>query len=181
MGAVTVPMIPDGSLSAGLWAAANSPAIPRYTPPADSPLVQAAREGLLTRANTEKGSAGRQAVERATYLGRDARRAPGETAREALGHHRESPASLTGWITGTNGQRFQVVAEGPAAVARLAARLHDEREVASGRMSPSVFADRWRGRQVGGVRVSARSAVVNASLHRAGAETEVRYLRGARK
>jgi len=48
-------------------------------------------------------------------------------------------------------------------------------------MSPTVFADRWRGRSVGGVRVSGRSAVVIASLHQAGAETEVRYLRGARR
>jgi len=177
-----VPMIPDGSLSAGLWAAANSPAIPRYTPPADSPLVQAARDGLLTRANTTKGSAGRQAVERATYLGRDSRRAPGQTAREALGHRREAPASLTGWVTATSGRRVQVAAEGPAAVGRLAARLRDEREVASGRLSPSVFADRWRGRQVGGVHLTNRAAVVTASLHRAGAETEVRYFRkGGRK
>jgi len=88
---------------------------------------------------------------------------------------------MSGWVTATNGQRSFVVAGGPAAVARLATRLHDERELASGRMSPTVFADRWRGRSVGGVRVSGRSAVVIASLHQAGAETEVRYLRGARR
>lgn len=107
----------------------------------------------------------------------------GLTPAQARGHGGGARAAvqLSGWVTATNGERRFVAATGPAAVARLAARLHDEREVASGRLPPSVFADRWRGRQVGGVRVSARSAVVNASLHRAGAETEVRYLRGGRK
>jgi len=88
---------------------------------------------------------------------------------------------LSGWVTATNGERRFVAASGPAEVARLGARLHDERDLASGRLSPSIFADRWRGRSVGGVRVSARATVVNASLHRAGAETEVRYVRGGRK
>lgn len=103
----------------------------------------------------------------------------GLTAAQARGHGGGARAAveMSGFITATSGQRIQVVAKGPAAVARLATRLHDEREVASGRMSPTVFADRWRGRQVGGVRVSARAGVVIASLHRAGAETEVRYLR----
>lgn len=111
-------------------------------------------------------------------------KAGGFSPRAAAGHGGGLAATveMSGFVTATNGQRVQVVAKGPAAVARLAGRLHDEREVASGRMSPSVFADRWRRRQVGGVRLTARSAVVIASLHRAGAETEVRYFRkGGRK
>jgi hypothetical protein len=53
---------------------------------APSPMVrEAAAAGVLTRGNTRPGSAGRRAVDRATYLRRRAAE-PDLTAREALGH-----------------------------------------------------------------------------------------------
>lgn len=51
----------------------------------DSVLVDRARRGELTRANTEKGTPERRAVDRASYLKRRSSR-PGLSAREALGH-----------------------------------------------------------------------------------------------
>jgi len=75
-----------------LRSAANRPARPRRPPAADSKLAEAARAGLLTRANTISGTAGRQAADAVVYARREARRAPGETARAAAGHRKAPPA-----------------------------------------------------------------------------------------
>lgn len=71
--------------------AAGRPAGPRGRRPSDR-LQAAADSGLLTRSNTRPGTAGRRAVDRATYLRRQAGRPEGVTAREAVGQRVVSPA-----------------------------------------------------------------------------------------
>lgn len=51
-------------------------------------LLDRARRGQLTHANTERGTLERSAVDRVVYLRRAGRRAEGETVREALSHRR---------------------------------------------------------------------------------------------
>jgi hypothetical protein len=72
-------------LTRSLRSAANRRAVSRKSPADDSSLVQAARAGILSNANTKPGTRGRQAVDRATYLRRRQRHAD-ESARHALGH-----------------------------------------------------------------------------------------------
>jgi hypothetical protein len=73
-------------LPRSLRRSADRPAVPRGHPP--QRLLDAAEVGLLTRRNTKPGTVGYQAANRVTYLNRAARRHPGETVREALGHER---------------------------------------------------------------------------------------------
>lgn len=103
-------MAGGSALPASLRAAANRAARPRRPPAPGSKLAEAARAGLLTRANTTPGTAGRQAVDHVVFEGRKAARAPGETVREALGHRKTAPQ---GGMSGVFKDAGFVVVENP--------------------------------------------------------------------
>jgi len=133
-------------LPRGLRSAANRAARPRRPPAPGSQLAQAARAGLLTRGNTTAGTAGRQAADAVVYARREARRAPGESARAAAGH-RQAPAA--GGMSGIFKDAGFVVIESPTRgerrrLGRFNARLA---ELAQGQLSPRRFE-----RQIGGWR-----------------------------
>jgi hypothetical protein len=96
------------NLSRSLRRDADRKAVPRKPPADDSPLVQAARAGLLTTSNTNRGTRGRQAVDRVTSLRREAAR-PDLSAREALGHQVAGTRPRVASFYAANPPRFVVV------------------------------------------------------------------------
>jgi hypothetical protein len=88
--------------------AANRPAIPRKPPQDDSPLVQAAWSGTLTKDNTKRGTRGRQAVDRVTFLKRKAAH-PDLSTREALGHRVAGSRPRVASFYADNPPRFVIV------------------------------------------------------------------------
>lgn len=116
LGALTTPGRPASRQAAtrrriplSLRRAANRPAGPRGSAPSQR-LRDAADAGLLTRSNTQSGTAGRRAVDRSMYLRRRAAE-PDISAREALGHRPAgAPARKTTFYT-TDPPRM-VTAEG---------------------------------------------------------------------
>jgi len=99
MGTSGSPRIPDYQpVPPGIRRAAGRRAIPRHPPAPGSKLREAARVGLLTRANTRGGTRGRQAALAEEYAHRQAtgRRRGATTAREAAGHHAQpEPAAMS--------------------------------------------------------------------------------------
>ncbi len=97
-------------LPPSLRRSANRPAGPRTRRPS-ARLMAAARGGLLTDANTRKGTAGRRAVDRVVYerrLARGRRRAPTTTARAAAGHGGPPPpGSITAMFRDAGFSRVQ--------------------------------------------------------------------------
>lgn len=133
-------------LPRGLRSAANRAARPRRPPAPGSQLAQAARAGLLTRANTGSGTAGRQAADAVVYARREARRAPGETARAAAGHRKKAPAGGMSAIFREVG--FSVIeAPTPGERRRLGRFNARVGELVEGQISPRRFE-----RMVGGWR-----------------------------
>jgi hypothetical protein len=119
---------------------ADRKAIPRKSPKDDSRLVQAARAGILTKDNTKRGTRGRQAVDRITYLRRKEAR-PELPAREALGHERPEVRS---------GRTISVLLDRPEpfVVLEAASRREASRagrydsltgQLAAGRVTPERF------------------------------------------
>jgi hypothetical protein len=117
--------------------------------PVDPELLKAARQGLLTRRNTGKGTAERRAVDRWTYLER--RKAhPELSARQAAGH--EAPGDTGPW-----GTFFGQTAAGVAVFFMVRLSRRDERragrymalvgQLAAGRLSGNAFrakVNSWR-------------------------------------
>jgi len=91
-----------------LRSAANRRAVPRKPPKDDSVLVQAARAGILTDANTKPGTRGRQAVDRVSFQKRKASR-PNLPAREALGHQVAGTRPRIASFYADNPPRFVIV------------------------------------------------------------------------
>ena len=87
---------------------ANRRATPRKPPKDDSRLVQAARDGILTKDNTKSGTRGRQAVDRVTFLRRKAAR-PHLSARESLGHRVTGTRPRVASFYADNPPRFVIV------------------------------------------------------------------------
>jgi len=125
-------------LPRGLRSAANRSAVPRRPPAPGSKLASAARAGLLTRSNTRPGTTGRQAADAVVYARREARRAPGETARAAAGHRKAPPA---GGISGVFKNVGFVVVEAPTAGERRRLGRYNARlaELVEGQISPRRF------------------------------------------
>ncbi|MBF6556972.1 MAG: hypothetical protein IVW52_12540 [Acidimicrobiales bacterium] len=83
-------MAPRPDLPRSLRRSADARAV-RAAPP--DHLISAAAAGILTRANTEPGTRGRQAVDRLTYQRRTSpikRKYPDQKARELVGHEQAS-------------------------------------------------------------------------------------------
>jgi len=101
---------------------------------------------VLTRGNTARGTAGRQAADAVVYARREARRAPGETARAAAGH-RKAPAA--GGMSGVFKDAGFVVIENPTPGERRRLGRFNARvaELVEGQISPRRFE-----RQIGGWR-----------------------------
>jgi len=129
-----------------LRSAANRPARPRRPPAADSKLAASARAGLLTRSNTRGGTAGRQAADAVVYARREARRAPGESARAAAGHRKAPPAGGMSAIFREVG--FSVIESPTRGERRRLGRFNARvAELVEGQISPRRFE-----RQIGGWR-----------------------------
>ena len=110
--------------------AANRGAGPRHRLPAQR-LLDAADVGLLTRANTRAGTAGRRAVDRVTYLRRRAAE-PTLPPREAAGHRvAGSGARVVTFYTADPPRRITLQGEGVTLrdVKRGGAYLHSVREL----------------------------------------------------
>lgn len=107
---------------------------------------------------------------------------------EALGYSRaESVRSLRevtqleGAVVVAGGQVVQLVARGPAETSRLGDRLHDQRALVSNEMSPAEFEEKWRGRQLLTLQLSADAAEVFTAYRGGGSElVDVRYQRRGR-
>lgn len=125
-------------LPASLRSAANRSARPRRPPAPGSKLAEAARAGQLTRANTVPGTAGRQAADAVVYAKREARRAPGETARTAAGHRKTPPA---GGMSGIFKGAGFVVVEAPTPGERRRLGRFNARvaELVEGQITPRRF------------------------------------------
>lgn len=79
------------------------------------------------------------------------------------------------------GAVVSVVGKGPAEASRLGDRLHDQRALVSGEMTPEEFEAKWRGRRLLGVRLSGSAAEVFVAYRAGGSElADVRYQRRGR-
>ncbi len=114
--------------------------------PIDPELLKAARQGILTRSNTRKGTAERRAVDRATYLER--RKAhPELTARQAAGHEGpgDIPPSATVFVQTPSGPVILFDAQLSRRDVRRAGRyLSLVGQLAEGRLSGDAFRARVR-------------------------------------
>jgi len=151
-------------LPRGVRAAANRAARPRRPPAPGSQLAAAARAGVLTRSNTRPGTTGRQAADQVLYERREARRAPGETARAAAGH-RKAPAA--GGMSGVFKDAGFVVIENPTPGERRRLGRFNARvgELVEGQISPRRFERMIGGwRPLRGMRFESDPEVVLAIL-----------------
>jgi hypothetical protein len=113
----------------------------------DPELLAQARRGELTKANTEKGTPGRRAVDRHQYLKRRAAH-PDLSARQALGHPKPGDSRPTISLMVEDDPRFIVIETDNRRDLRRAARYDNlVSQMASGRLSPEAFRRRvcsWR-------------------------------------
>ena len=118
---------------------ANRPGGPRTRRPSPR-LIEAARAGVLSDANTRKGTAGRRAVDAVTYDRRQARgrRLGVATARAAVGHGGALPsASITAMFRNVG---FATVENPTAAERRRLARWNARAgELRQGFITPARF------------------------------------------
>ena len=142
-------------------------------------LLDAARRGLLTRANTAKRTRGRQAVDHVKgYAPRAARTAPGETVRARLGH---APAPEVVWsaVPTTSGV-IEVMTTTRRESSRVGAYSHDVGLLLDGDLERNDFERKWRRRKrdVGpDVELEWRAEVVIALKVAAGPAPEPFYRR----
>ncbi len=120
-----------------------------------------AQRGLLTDRNTDRGTPERQAVDWVTYKRRAARRAEGETVRQALGHRRGNALITTAtiYVEHRGEPALLYDAQLPRKDLRRAAR-HQALvgQLTEGRLSPRAFrarVRRWRSVRVLGPGASA--------------------------
>jgi hypothetical protein len=109
-------------------------------------LLAAARNGVLTKANTAKGSQGRQAVDRVKgYEPRARRTVPGETVRARLGH---APAPEVVWsaVPTTSGV-IEVFTATRRESSRVGVYSHDVGLLLDGDLDPRDFERKWRRRK----------------------------------
>lgn len=130
-----------------LRSAANLRATRGRPPRPGTKLYEAAAAGILTDANTRKGSRGRQAVDAVAYRTRRAAR-PTTTAREALGHAppgSEAPRAsfFAKREEGGDIQLLVNVVVRRADVSRIAKHDSALRRTASGRYEPGAFRRRF--------------------------------------
>jgi len=138
-------MAPADPILRSIRRAAARPAGPRGRQPSQR-LLNAANARLLTRWNTRKGSAGRKAVDRATYLGRQAA-APELSAREAAGHKVPgSRPTIATFIESTPDGPRQITVEGLNRADLRRAGTYEEavRKLLDGEISPEQFERRFR-------------------------------------
>jgi len=127
---------------------ADQPAGPRGRAPSQR-VQNAADAGILTRGNTRPGTAGRRAVDAATYNRRRAAR-PGVSARESAGHAPGGTAGPSGTFFGMpesgGGSRLLVgVSVSRADIHRLGRYDTLVRQLLAGKMTPAAFERRVRG------------------------------------
>jgi hypothetical protein len=131
-------------VSRSLKRAAGRPAPARNKAP-NPRLTEAARAGLITRHNTEPGTAGRKAADAVTYQRRQERHASkGLTARQAVGHPKTTDRLPTFSYLRADGT--YVERQGTRAEAKRANRVNWlTRQLLEGRISEKEYA-----RRVGG-------------------------------
>jgi hypothetical protein len=142
-------------------------------------LLAAARNGVLTKANTAKGSQGRQAVDRVKgYEPRARRTVPGETVRARLGHA-PAPEVLWSAVPTTSGV-IEVFTATRRESSRVGAYSHDVGLLVDGDLDPVDFERKWRRRKrdIGpDVELEWRADVVFALMAAAGPAPQPFYQR----
>jgi hypothetical protein len=142
-------------------------------------LLAAARNGVLTKANTAKGSQGRQAVDRVKgYEPRARRTVPGETVRARLGH---APAPEVVWsaVPTTSGV-IEVFTATRRESSRVGVYSHDVGLLLDGDLDPRDFERKWhrRKRDIGSdVELEWRADVVVVLMAAAGPAPQPFYRR----
>lgn len=158
-------------LPRSLRRAANKPGGPRGQRPGQR-LMDAAQAGLLTKANTTAGTAGRRAYDAVTYDARQERarvaaRRRGEappTARAAAGHG--YPGARFFGVPTTTGLQEVVHVDSFREASRVGLYLHDVGALVWDEITDRAFAARWgrRVRRAGGFESEADPARVRAML-----------------
>ena len=142
-------------------------------------LSAAVRSGVLTKANTAKGSQGRQAVDRVKgYEPRARRTVPGETVRARLGH---APAPEVVWsaVPTTSGV-IEILTTTRRESSRVGVYSHDVGLLLDGDLDSKDFERKWhrRRRDIGpDVELEWRADVVIALMAAAGPAPEPFYRR----
>lgn len=168
-------------LPASLRSAANRRARPRRPP--SQRLRDAAAAGLLTRDNTLKGTAGRQAADAVEYQRRQVRgrRLGAGTARAAAGHGGPlPPAAISAMFRGLG---FSIVEDPTAAERRRLNRWNSlVAQLDAGRLSPESFARRVRGwRPFRGEAFEWDASIVTATMAQRGDAGESSYVYEGRR